>query len=257
MKIYTYYEDIGFSTQHKMLDMWKLSWAKHGYEPIVLGLDDAKSHPYFNTLNIEMRKIFKHITGNDISDYGMSCWFRWLAYATQSDECFYVSDYDVINTNFHEHNISPELHLLDAHVPCFASGTPKEFERLCRLFVEISNERIGVLSKQADHYHDQEFFQYNFRFDLNPEGKKYLDKYKLKLSRNRHEMCGSYDPITEECIAGPYLGRIDAEGYRVFHVSHENCKILRAQYPSLKEPNYTQPELRLHIIQKLKDRYEF
>ena len=30
----------------------------------------------------------------------MSCWHRWLAYAAQAEEKFYVSDYDAININF-------------------------------------------------------------------------------------------------------------------------------------------------------------
>ncbi|NCV54231.1 MAG: hypothetical protein EBW59_05550, partial [Betaproteobacteria bacterium] len=48
----------------------------------------------------EMRRIYNEITGKQINAYGMSCWFRWLAYATQADEKFYVSDYDAININF-------------------------------------------------------------------------------------------------------------------------------------------------------------
>ena len=100
MKIYTYYQNINHSSQKELIDLWKISWSRHGYEPIVLNLEDAKKHSYFETLNSEMRRIFNEITGRTIIDYGMSCWLRWLAYAIQEDEKFYVSDYDAININF-------------------------------------------------------------------------------------------------------------------------------------------------------------
>ena len=91
MKIYTYYQNINHSSQNELIDLWKISWSRQGYEPIVLSLQDAKKHPYFETFNSEMRKIFKEITNKEIGDYGMSCWFRWWAYAAQADEKFYVS----------------------------------------------------------------------------------------------------------------------------------------------------------------------
>ena len=57
MKIYTYYEDINFNKQNELLELWKLSWSRHGYEPIVLNLEDAKKHSYFETLDTEIRSI--------------------------------------------------------------------------------------------------------------------------------------------------------------------------------------------------------
>ena len=80
MKIYTYYQDIDFSAQQELIDLWKVSWSRQGYEPIVLNLEDAKKHSYFQTLNTEMRRFYKEITNKEITEYGMSCWFRWLAY---------------------------------------------------------------------------------------------------------------------------------------------------------------------------------
>ena len=61
MKIYTYYQDIDFSAQQELIDLWKISWSRQGYEPIVLNLQDAKKHSYFETLNSEMRRIFEKL----------------------------------------------------------------------------------------------------------------------------------------------------------------------------------------------------
>ena len=162
MKIYTYYQNINHSSQNELIDLWKISWSHHGYEPIVLNLEDAKKHSYFETLNSEMRRIYNEITGKQINAYGMSCWFRWLAYATQTEEKFYVSDYDAINVNFPIIEPQNKLHLMDNDCPFLASGTSKQFENLCKAFVEVSNQRIEILKEQTDHYHDQEFFMFNF-----------------------------------------------------------------------------------------------
>ena len=50
MKIYTYYQNINHSKQSELIDLWKISWSRHGYEPIVLTLDNAKKHSYFGMI---------------------------------------------------------------------------------------------------------------------------------------------------------------------------------------------------------------
>lgn len=191
MKIYTYYQNINHDKQPELIDLWKISWSNHGYKPIVLNLQDVKRHPYFDTLNSEMRKIYKEITNAEISEYGMSCWFRWLAYATQPDEKFYVSDYDAINVNFPITEPSDKLHLMDGACPFLASGTPKQFENLCKAFVEVSNQRVNILKQQANHYHDQEFFIYNFINKHNDSAKELRNKYNVLMTRNRTKFGGS------------------------------------------------------------------
>ena len=191
MKIYTYYEDISFPVQQELIDLWKISWSRHGYEPIVLNLEDAKKHSYFETLNSEMRRIFKEITNIEISEYGMSCWFRWLAYATQNEEKFYVSDYDAINVSFPITEPIDKLHLMDGVVPFLASGTPKQFENLCKSFVDISNQRIEILKELTDHYHDQEFFLFNCDAQYNDNFNNLLTSCDLKITKDRTKFGGS------------------------------------------------------------------
>ena len=250
MKIYTYYEDINFHKQNELLELWKLSWARHGYEPIVLGLDDAKKHPYFETLNIEMRRIFKEITGRQIDEYGMSCWFRWLAYASQSDEKFYVSDYDAINVNFPIAEPSNKLHLMDAACPFLASGTPVQFEALCKAFVEVSSERIETLKRQANHYHDQEFFQYNFISLNNDFAEDLRNVHGILMTRNRKEIGGFYDPVSKTVFAGPRFGEVNIQDYKVVHIAHFNIKIILGKYPELMQ-KHSKDSLRIEIIKDI------
>ena len=249
MKIYTYYQDIDFSAQQELIDLWKESWSRQGYEPIVLSLEDAKKHSYFETLDTEMRKIFKEITNTEIAEYGMSCWFRWLAYATQADEKFYVSDYDAINVNFPITEPSDKLHLIDNHVPFLASGTPTQFENLCKAFVEVSNQRIEILKEQADHYHDQEFFQYNFMPQYNDDYQQLRNKHNILMTRNRYQLGGCIDPVENKILAGPYKGYIENEKYALVHVSHENITILQEKYAKYKKQDAS--KLRIDLIKSL------
>lgn len=212
MKIYTYYQNINHSYQNELIDLWKFSWSRQGYEPIVLNLQDAKRHPYFDTLNTEMRRIFKEITNKKSGEYGMCCWFRWLAYATQEEEKFYVSDYDAINVNFPITEPKNKLHLMDAHVPCFASGAPTQFENLCKAFVEVSNQRIDILKQQTDHYHDQEFFLYN--------SEELKNHHNIVMTRERDKLLS---PYIKDCLTP------------IIHFSHFRCKTNSNRIKLIKE----------------------
>ena len=248
MKIYTYYQNINHSSQNELIDLWKISWSRQGYEPIVLSLEDAKKHSYYETLNTEMRIIFREITNKEISEYGMSCWFRWLAYATQADEKFYVSDYDAINVNFPIKEPNEKLHLMDYACPFLASGTPIQFENLCKAFVEVSNQRIDILKQQTIHYHDQEFFQYNFMHH-NDSFEELRNKHNILMTRNRNEFGGYIDPVENKILAGPYIGYIENEKYKVVHVSHENIGILQKKYRKYKKQDAS--KLRINLIKNL------
>jgi hypothetical protein len=238
MKIYTYYQDINFSAQQELINLWKISWSRQGYEPIVLNLQDAKKHSYFETLNSEMSRISNKITNKEINGYGMSCWFRWLAYATQADEKFYVSDYDAINVNFPITEPSDQLHLMDGECPFLASGKPMQFENLCKAFVNISNERIDILKQQADHYHDQEFFEFN-RVALT----RSLD---VTLSRDRDFIGCMYDPVKESLVQRPH---IPIKNHQVCHISSQNAFEIKSQYSQYK--NHDRHKLRLMLVKDL------
>jgi len=252
MKIYTYYQNLNDQCQDELIELWKISWSRQGYDPIVLNLEDAKKHSYFETLNTEMRKIFKELTNTEIGDYGMSCWFRWLAYATQADEKFYVSDYDAINVNFPITEPNDKLHLMDDACPFFASGTPTQFENLCKAFVEVSNQRNEILKQQVNHYHDQNFFVHNFDPTNNDSAEELRNKYEILMTRDRSKNGGHIDPVENKIhphLAISNLEYIENEKYGVVHVSHDNIGILQEKYAKYKKQNASQ--LRIDIIKNL------
>lgn len=251
MKIYTYYQDINFPEQNELINLWKISWSRHGYQPIALNLEDAKKHPYFATLNSEMRRIFNEITSKQITEYGMSCWFRWLAYATQAEEKFYVSDYDAINLNFLVAEPSNQLHLMDQACPFLASGTPKQFENLCKAFVEVSNERIEILKEKTNHYHDQEFFYYNFTPLHNDNHEYFKNKYEIHMTSDRTKIGGQYNLQDKNIIMEERLGCTDIASYGVAHIAHSNVKMIQKNTDVYK--NLDREELRVQIIKEILD----
>ena len=194
MKIYTYYQEIDHKKQNELIHLWKTSWSRQGYEPIILHLEDAKKHPYFEVFNLEIRRISKEIIGKEITEYGMSCWFRWLAYATQADEKFYVSDYDAININFPIVEPNDKLNLLCGNCPFIASGTSKQFENLCKAFVEISNNRLQELKRINRHawFHDQNFFMYNHEICQSK-------KYDILITKDQTKFSAIHDTLPLVC----------------------------------------------------------
>lgn len=247
MKIYTYYEDIEFKQQNELLELWESSWKRNRFEPIILGIEHAARHPYYAEFCEHMRYIYNRITDKELSRYGLSCFTRWLAYATQTksydslapqdDEYFFVSDYDVINRRWYITDPVPKnMHLYDSACPCFVSGTAKQFESLCYTFYELTMERIDHLI-QYDHYHDQEFFQYNFIEKYNSECKKVCDLYNIQLTRDhaRH--------------VAPYLLESTHQP-KAFHVSHSNTHHIMDQQPD-RFDGMNLDQARIHIIKNI------
>lgn len=249
MKIYTYYQDINFSAQRELIDLWKISWEVHGYQPIVLNLEDAKKHPYYDTLRTKIKEFAIKLGNYKINNYGMSCWLRWLAYSTQPNEKFYVSDYDAININFPITEPNDKLHLMDFACPFLASGTPKQFENLCKAFVEVSNERLEILKTQTNYRHDQEFFQYNLMPQHNNSAEDLRNEHDILMTKNRHEIGGYIDPVENKIFASPNIGYIENEKYGVVHASHKNITTLQKKYAQYK--NKDASKLRIDIIKNL------
>lgn len=255
MKIYTYHDDLKndfHKRQHELIKLWKLSWSNQGFEPIVLRESDAKKHPFYNDFLYEIKKISEVITRKKTSKFGLSCWLRWLAYASQENEKFYVSDYDYININFKPCEPEDQTHLMVWHCPCFASGSAVQFEKLCHDFISVSNERMHELRKKANHYHDQDFFQYNFSTNHNKKGVELKKKLGIKVSTSPHKHCSTYDPISKK-ISDAYSSWLnekeDSELYQTAHFSHSHTVEIAKKYPTLfKDWNFE--DVRVNIIKK-------
>lgn len=96
MNVFTYYEPTPLLGQEYLLACWQDSWRAKGWNPCVLGADDARRHPLFQAYN----KAIKSFPTVNAREYEEACWRRWLAYSVASDEhveSIVATDYDVIN----------------------------------------------------------------------------------------------------------------------------------------------------------------
>lgn len=209
MKVFTYYENINFKHQDELVSLWESSWRDRGFEAVVLTDGDAKKADFYEEFVENISRLNQEIAGKPLTRYGLSCWLRWLAYSTQAEEKFYVSDYDVINHRFAPREPEEVLHLMDDCCPCFASGRPSQFLALCKMFVEVSEQNKDIYIKgfkrlNFGHFHDQNFFV--LRYGLQKE-----DKNKgIRLTRDRN------------FISGPHRG----DGFwemPLVHYSHQGC----------------------------------
>lgn len=196
MKIYTYYAQIAFDNQSELIDLWNRSWSNQGFEPTVLSLNHAKSHPFFDEYDQRLKAVYKYIKGKDISPYEISCYHRWLAYASLNiDEEFYVSDYDLINIKYNLATPQKGLNLLNGLCPVFASGNSENFLNFCKFFVEISETRKALLKdniilatgKPSPSYHDQDALVNNLN-ENNTALDDYIKFLDLKITRDYNQV---------------------------------------------------------------------
>ena len=234
MKIFTYYEDFGFNNQLDIIELWKQSWSKNGYDAIVLGKKDVVTHCFYNDFCAVIKNIHKSITDKEISAYGLSCFVRWLAYSNLKQyDRFYVSDYDVINKNYPVIYPIDRLHLMDGHCPCIASGNSDDFTKLCHMFINVtlSNLEEIKIRNTSPHYHDQEFFSYNNK-TLQQEKKLYITRSRPTIG----EFC-TYENNHPET--------------KIFHVAHRNISVLKKTRPDIMDKYDNDCERRIATIKYL------
>jgi len=252
MKIYTFYSKIsGFNLQEDILDLWKYSWQRKGFDPIVLDVQYARNHPDFNKFTRDMICIFRDITGKTLSNYGYSCFLRWLAYSMlnrdkssfspEDNECFFVSDYDVINYNWHPEDFtSDKLHFLDYDCPCLVFGSALDFDNFYTSFFDVTTSRRKYLN-HVKHYHDQNFLTENFIDENNPDSHLLRGKYNVKMTRKQDEHVAPYNPGEKQTC-------------KAFHVSHQNTHNIQMKFPEKFEDLPTDKFLarcRLEIIKEI------
>jgi hypothetical protein len=181
MKVYTYFEEIRFQNQSELLKLWEESWHKQGFSPVILSRLDASKSADYQNFDSELRAITLKITNKSITKYETACFMRWLAFSTQKEEMFYVSDYDVINHSFKPIEPINKLHFMDGVCPCLVSGKPSQFRIFCQDLISMWREDPADYIQKYKHYnlkgfHDQGFLALCF---------EKLNKKNYAISKNR------------------------------------------------------------------------
>ncbi len=215
MKIYTYYEDVGFKKQLELTEVWKESWRKQGFDPVVLTKSDVENHFFYNEFCDKINDINRQATNKNINHYCLSCCIRWLAYANlKKQETFYVSDYDIINKNFTSKTTETKLHFRDSCCPCFASGNSEAFMKYIHFLLQQKQTIINWCLQEKEktkrtNYHDQDFL-----LAIENQG---LEENVFKMSRSP-DLCKMYFPTTKE------------KNIKLYHLSHNNISQVIKRY---------------------------
>lgn len=120
--------------ERKILNWWKFTWFRAGWNPVVLSINEAKSHPRWEWYSNEINN--KPMMNS--TEYESACFHRWMAVAAIGGGI--QSDYDCMNNGLRSEHLTDEIKdgsltiYEPAHVPSLVSGSKEEFDRMCELF---------------------------------------------------------------------------------------------------------------------------
>lgn len=155
--VYTYYETThthNESDQVMMIDHWKRSWAKRGWNPVVLGEQHARLNPLFDMFD---KKVSALPTVNS-AKYETACYRRWLAVATMGGG--FMSDYDVVNYSFTARKPEGDLVIYESNpyslniTPSVVGGSAYGFLRACLAFAASNPDDIVSTENGQPHTSD-------------------------------------------------------------------------------------------------------
>lgn len=100
MRVVTYLRDVAGLEDPDLVALWKDSWSRAGWRPVILGPTDAEKSPLFGRVH-EHREFFTSHTVNP-PDYQLACIERWCAASMRvpGDFPVFMADWDVINYGF-------------------------------------------------------------------------------------------------------------------------------------------------------------
>lgn len=131
-RIHTYFEvvpEMNDENELKLIELWEKSWAKFGFETLVLNESHARQHPYWD----EYSKAVENLPTINPKGYERACWVRHLAMAQVGGGM--ISDYDCIprSPKFPSIDLS-HITLWEFICPSLISASSERFEWLCRQF---------------------------------------------------------------------------------------------------------------------------
>jgi len=138
--VFTYYSHIpglyDERSQRALIDIWRRSWLKAGWSPIVLDESVARQHPRYQFF----KDRYWSLPAEYGNDYCGACFFRWLGVAQMGGGM--LTDYDVINYGFEPRNPAPDRMIIFCDDPpptIFMGavlGTQYHFAQMAQLFAD-------------------------------------------------------------------------------------------------------------------------
>lgn len=116
MKVFTYYSQIDSLNDPDLITVWRESWSKPGWEPIVLNQQSAEMADPAMTLRFMRSPLQKSCPGNP-AQYTMAAMLRWVPMTTVTEPCLHV-DWDVMCNG-----LKPEQITIHDPIPTFLAGS--------------------------------------------------------------------------------------------------------------------------------------
>jgi len=121
--------------QEAILKMWCDNWKQAGFDPVVIGQQQAEAHPGFS--NFQEYVTAMPAMNYHTPDYEHACFYRWMAMAQIGGGL--MADYDCFNAGFEpEDVVFKDMTIYEPpHVPCLVSGSSLEYERVIQIFMSF------------------------------------------------------------------------------------------------------------------------
>ena len=195
MKIYTYYEDVGFKKQLELIEVWKQSWKKQGFDPIVLNREDAKKSFLYQQYYDFVQRVHEKSVGIELNDnsYWLASQLEIVAWHTIQQPSF-ISDYDIINKNWqYKDELKGKVHWRDDCCSCFASGNSWGWKRYIQFLLDSEACIIEWCKdcnrkRQRTYFGDQDFLiAVSNLEDFKPKT--------VKMTRSNFKLCIGIDNV--------------------------------------------------------------
>lgn len=149
LNVYTYFDDSknltpGFIAQ---IGIWKRSFRKHGWNPIVLTKFHAKKHPRYEEFVAKVSNPEFYPTVNP-RYYEVACFVRWLALDVAGGGL--MTDYDVVNRAFDAGDYAPVSSTLTffdhKRCPCAVQASKAGCRMLFERFLDPERVKSSIIN---------------------------------------------------------------------------------------------------------------
>jgi hypothetical protein len=135
MQVVTYFSDVAALRDPDLLELWKASWARYGWEPIVLTFEDALRANTGLVERLRQSPLLKSCPGNP-PDYVWACLVGWVAHLNLEGPCLHL-DWDIMCNGYRPEDAPQEtqdfrpVFLSGGLCPCAIFGWPKTWQMIC------------------------------------------------------------------------------------------------------------------------------
>jgi hypothetical protein len=161
MNVYTYYTLLegppglwGDHDQRQLIEVWKRSWQKQGWNPVVMDESWCQRHPRYK----EFKEKFTTLPTEYGHQYESACFLRYVAMATIPGGGL-LTDYDVMAYDFETRAPDPGVMRFYGKRDCLVNTgcclAPRElYEGLCQLyFTWVPDQRDWNPNAKPPQYH--------------------------------------------------------------------------------------------------------